>query len=604
MTENSGNQGDVGDASDFGLQLRRYRESAKLSLAEFAQVMHYSPSYLSRIETGKRHASEEIAWECDRVLGAAGALGKLVTARRRADRGQDDRLGTMRLAGWPPAAERADLRADRVVAASGYGPEYDAKLADGDMWHAAGKMRMARQLYQAAFSLADQLPKAQAEAVIRMSRCWSDPGQQDREAIARIEAALGALAGDDSREAALLRLRLRAHQAKKLSLAVSQDTVHQWPALDQGAALARRTLAELPADAPDEARCEVLTECRWGLYESDSPAELASISARIEEVAARTGSAHFIGESLIALAVDQLRSGQLTSALATIWRHRMHAARAGSALARWQQCVLDTLLDLWRGNFGAAREWLFGEARAIVEASEAELEIAADTLGQTYLGQAFWLHREQGRMAELLSSPMLQRMQRHEFAPIWRAGLTLAWCEAGNWTDAADQLAAFADETSQFRDLPPSGWAVPTLVLFAEACSLLSAQPQCRGLASELAPAIDVRLAGHTGELALAGWPTVLVGPVARARALLAFVADDIATALDMLGHAERLARTSPPQMARLRADRARVLLSRPGRPDAGIAEEASGLLTGALAAAERLGMAQLAAEVSALRPG
>jgi hypothetical protein len=93
----------------------------------------------------------------------------------------------------------------------------------------------------------------------------------------------------------------------------------------------------------------------------------------------------------------------------------------------------------------------------------------------------------------------------------------------------------------------------------------------------------------------------MVTGPVARARGLLAFAAGDPAAALDLLTAAERLVRASPPQMARLRADQARVLLSRAGQA---VTPEVSRLLADSLTAAERLGMARLAADVRALRDG
>jgi hypothetical protein len=584
MSRRTGGHADRDD-KEFGRQLRQRRQRKGLSLKQFSRSVNCSPSFLSRVERGERRADEKFASLCDHELGADGALMILIPAPRPRHRKPAD--------GSPGGVARP--------APSRYGAQYDATLARGDALRAAGKMRTAQESYQVAFDLADRMPLAAAEAVVRMSRRWSDPGQQDHEAITRIRAALDSMAGDDSREATLVRLRLNAHLAKKLSFAVSQDTAAPRSALDEGTALAWRTLRELPDDAPQEAGCEVLIECRWALFDSVPATDLAARSAHIDRIALRTGSAHFQGESLVALAIDQMRSGHITAAKSTIQRHRLHAERTGSALARWHQGVFDTLLDLWRGNFGAAGDRLFGPTRATVEASEAELEISADTLGQTYQGQAYWLLREQGRIAEMLRSPMLGRMEGHEFAPIWRAGFTLAWCETENWITAADQLAAFAEETDQFRKLPASGWAVPTLVLFAEACSLLHAHPDYRGLAAGLAPAIDARLRGHDGEIALAGWPTVLIGAVARARGLLAFVAGDAATALGLLTLAERLVRTSPPQMARLRADRARVLLTRTGRQAGTVPPEASRLLAESLAAAERLGMARLVADVRAL---
>jgi len=559
-----------------------------MSLNQFSRRVNCSASFLSRVERGERRADEKLASLCDKELGADGALKILVTAAR-------PRRRTL-------TAGVAAPRATPGPVPSGHGAQYDAMLARGDALRAAGKMRAAQESYQGAFDLADGVPRAQAEAVIRISRRWSDPGQQDREAIARIRAALDGIAGDDSREAALLRLRLQAHLAKKLSFAVSQDTAASQSAPDEGTALAWQTLQELPADAPDEVSCEVLVECRWALFDSAPAADLAAKAAQIDSIALRMGSAHFQGEGLAALAVDQMRTGQVWAAQATIRRHRRHAELTGNGLARWHQGVFDTLLDLWRGNFKAAEERLFGETRAIVEASEAELEISADTLGQTYQGQSYWLLREQGRIAEMLTMPMLGRMEGHEFAPIWRAAFTLAWCETDTGLTAADQLAAFAEETDRFRALPGHGWAVPTLALFAEACSLLHAQPDYRALAADLAPAIDARLHGHDGEIALAGWPTVLIGAVARARGLLAYTAGDVGTALDRLAASERLVRTSPPQMARLRADRARVLLTQAARRDGPVPPEASRLLTESLTAADRLGMARLADDVRAMR--
>jgi hypothetical protein len=241
-------------------------------------------------------------------------------------------------------------------------------------------------------------PRAQAETVIRFARRWSDPGQVDREVIGMINAAQLALAGDGSREATLLRLRLNAHLAKKLSFAVSQDTA-PGSGPERGVALARRTLREIPADCPDE----------------------------------------------------------------------------------------------------ACTEWIFGESQEIVATLEADMEIPADTLRQTRLGQAYWLLHEQA----------------------------------------------------------------------------------------------------HKAEMALAGWPTVIVGPVARARGLLALARGDDAGALECFRSAASMARTSRPHMARLRADRARALLLRPARETG---EEASMLLATSLAAAERLGMARLAADIRTLQ--
>ena len=62
----------------FGIELRRRRCEAGLSLGEFAQRVHYSKSHLSKIETGAKRAGIDLARRCDAQLGANGELAALV----------------------------------------------------------------------------------------------------------------------------------------------------------------------------------------------------------------------------------------------------------------------------------------------------------------------------------------------------------------------------------------------------------------------------------------------------------------------------------------------------------------------------------------------
>jgi DNA-binding XRE family transcriptional regulator len=62
----------------FGAELRRRRVAAGLSLGGLAQRVHYSKSYLSKIERGRKPASIDLARRCDAALGANGALISLV----------------------------------------------------------------------------------------------------------------------------------------------------------------------------------------------------------------------------------------------------------------------------------------------------------------------------------------------------------------------------------------------------------------------------------------------------------------------------------------------------------------------------------------------
>jgi hypothetical protein len=66
---------------DFGVELRRRRTRAGLSLSALAALVHYTVPHLSRVETGDRHASVELARLCDAALGAGGVLAALVPDR-------------------------------------------------------------------------------------------------------------------------------------------------------------------------------------------------------------------------------------------------------------------------------------------------------------------------------------------------------------------------------------------------------------------------------------------------------------------------------------------------------------------------------------------
>ncbi|MGW6710234.1 helix-turn-helix domain-containing protein, partial [Streptomyces sp. NPDC054956] len=62
----------------FPAQLRRLRVQRGLSLADLARATHYSKGYLSKIETGAKPDTADVARCCDRVLGAEGELLRLV----------------------------------------------------------------------------------------------------------------------------------------------------------------------------------------------------------------------------------------------------------------------------------------------------------------------------------------------------------------------------------------------------------------------------------------------------------------------------------------------------------------------------------------------
>jgi Helix-turn-helix domain len=66
----------------FGTEMRRRRTAAGWSLGEFARLLHYSKGYLSKIETGDKPPSADVARRCDTALEAGGQLVALLPVRR------------------------------------------------------------------------------------------------------------------------------------------------------------------------------------------------------------------------------------------------------------------------------------------------------------------------------------------------------------------------------------------------------------------------------------------------------------------------------------------------------------------------------------------
>ena len=267
-------------------------------------------------------------------------------------------------------------------------------------------------------------------------------------------------------------------------------------------------------------------------------------------------------------------------------------------MAPWLQHTADTMLDLWHGNFAAAACRL-EESHRKIDRLAPPSEALADNLRQVWAGQVFWLHREQGRFAELGGSDVVTAIERHGFFPVWVAGLALLHCEIRRPEDAADQVAALLVETRDLAAFPPYGWAVPTLALLAEACAgIVRSGTDVSGRLdiNALLARLHGLLLPHLDEVALAGWPTVLLTPVARSLGLLQLAAGDPLGALDRFDQAEQLVRSARPQLARLRFDRARALLLAGGAVD-----EVARLLRSARSTAAELGMSLLAHEAGQL---
>jgi hypothetical protein len=273
------------------------------------------------------------------------------------------------------------------------------------------------------------------------------------------------------------------------------------------------------------------------------------------------------------------------------------------------QLTMETVLDLWHGRFAAAENRLFTVAAPIVARAHAEGAQVADTLQQTWQGQVYWLRRERGERIRETDPEVFRQIEGHAFFAIWRVGIALTSCDEGDLPGAAGHVRALDEEYQGFAAFPPHGWTVSVAALLAETCLAMSpaGRPGLRhdplgGLLPQVIARLRAILGAHAGELVLAGWPSVLLGPAERYSGLLAMAAGDFEEALHLFDAASTAAAGAPPQAARLQADKARALihLAQAGGSAAGPAAAAR-LLAEAGDAAARLGMRALAAQAAAL---
>jgi hypothetical protein len=525
-------------------------------------------------------------------------------------------------------AERASGEAAEAWARAGIakdpadpGTRASLRLALGDALDQRGADTAADAEYQLAYDIAAGRPLDQAEALIRLARRWTDPGKIDwyllhglQQGIAALTegAGPGGAVGEGERQAATaLRMQLTAHLARKSTLAVPVLGTEADAIRRDGVALAHAALAQA-GRLPPAAGCEVLNECRWALFDYEPPAETIRLSERLERESLLARSSYFQNAALMTLAIDQLRLGQVSDAQGTLLAHERTLPATGAA--QWLQLTMETVLDLWHGRFAAAQARLFDVAAPIVARAHAERARAADTLQQTWQGQVYWLRREQGLLVRSTDPEVFRQIEGHAFFAIWRVGLALASTEEDDLPAAAAHVRALDEDYHGFAAFPPHGWTVPVAALLAEACLAMSPAgrpgPPGRGAAPDplggLLPDIAGRLRAildrSAGEFALAGWPSVLLGPAERFSGLLAMATGEHEEALHLFDAVSGKVAGAPPQAARLRVNQARALirLAQAGDGRAGLAAAAR-LLTEAGAAADLLGMRALAREASDL---
>ncbi len=360
---------------------------AGLSLSQFGALVHFSPSYLSRIEAGERPAGGKLAQACDRVLGADGALAALAPARSprtvarqpppdseppddvlatgyvaAPPRGRDDEddlvhfvTGLIRLRGLaqrlPPALVVEQLvssvRTLDVLARAARAPagrlaylEASAFYSDfaGWMSQEAGDGRAAERWIGRTERLAAEAgsPELADHALIRRAGLALYRG--DAETVVRLAVEAG------RRSTASPRVRALAAYREAQGLALAADAAGCASALDRGAELLDGILTGRPSRTGLLVG-SALTSRRhglirgWCLYDLGRPDEAAAaIAAELETfpTASRRARALFTAR----LALCQTAAGDRSAAVRTVRELLRESAGLSSCTVLSQQRLL------------------------------------------------------------------------------------------------------------------------------------------------------------------------------------------------------------------------------------------------------------------------
>jgi transcriptional regulator with XRE-family HTH domain len=158
--------------TSFGPELRRLRTAADMSLTQLAQALYYSKGYISKIETGLKRPSPELAARCDTLLNAAGTLAARVPTQpsgRQAPEaitGQtthDSEVWTMSLA--PDGTIWFRLVDRRQALAAGAASVLDLKLSSHGM-SAAARHAASLETFRALFDQFRHLGNTVSPAIV------------------------------------------------------------------------------------------------------------------------------------------------------------------------------------------------------------------------------------------------------------------------------------------------------------------------------------------------------------------------------------------------------------------------------------------------------
>jgi hypothetical protein len=244
---------------------------------------------------------------------------------------------------------------------------------------------------------------------------------------------------------------------------------------------------------------------------------IADLPERLTVGAEWVALADAIGREGVAQALhwrtyDLLEQGDIEAARAAHTRLAALALRLRQPLYRHFAASCEVKWLQMDGRFDAAE-------RKAREAYEHGRRAQGGHVGLLYAGQLFGLRRDEGRLREV-PAEVAWLIGTDPTLPIWRAGLIVARCEAGDADGARAQLARLTRD--DFAAIPRDMFWLGALCLLAEGCIAVGDAAAGERLRGRLEPYVD-----RNAQVGLA----TFLGPVRGFVAGLALLVGDVAGA-------------------------------------------------------------------------
>jgi hypothetical protein len=435
----------------------------------------------------------------------------------------------------------------------------------------AGDYQQAKESCLQAAEIARRLgaPEQLARAALGFGERQVEGGLVNRQLVALLQEALDGLSPQDSPLRARLLARLSAE------FAFSDETEVMEPLSLEAVAMARRL--------GDPAALRSAVDARWmAVWGPDGLEERTALAAEILRLAQKTGDRELELEGRAHQAASSLESGDARAVQADIATHARLTEELPMATARWAATTMRALRALLHGAFDDV-ERLANEALS--------LDPGRPNVQFTYIDQMALLRWEQGRLGELRDEwqGVVDQFPGAEFARAW---LALADAELGHRDEARRELRSLAEQLPR---RPRDGIWLAAVALTSMLAAHLN-EPEAAGRLDPLLLPYARHVVAFT-----APHPVVCLGSASFYLGLLATVNSRWT---DAAGHFEAAIAAhdrlgAGPLLARTRYAYARMLLARGQAIDR---SRALGLLDGAVATADSLGMAAVAEEIRTLR--